>query len=527
MKLTKEQQDIISHIPAPRSRVGIKALAGTGKTFISVQLCKTILAREPKARILYLAFNKSIAKEGEVRFYDYRANVTCKTLHSLAWSPYGQELARQLTTNLRLTDLDRLLKPSDDGIIFKDKWPFLKAVKATFDNFLMSGYKTFNKRSMCSDSLLRGMAPHAINQVLPNAQHLWNHCADPKCPMWPATHDVYLKLYQLSKPKLDYDYIFIDECQDVSMTTLKLLDYQQAVVYYTGDTYQSLYGFRSSVDAFDKVAMDQVFSLQTSFRFPQRLADQSNLSLRLLGSDLRLVGAGKDEEPGPTDPTCVISRTNVELFKQALNCLEHGMTYHYVGGIKEELFDGMLSAYDMWRGEKVMHPLLRSFKDWGGLCNFARESGDSEACGLVSAVTKHKTALPGLVAKVKAGNSPLQSAGFLLITSHKAKGLEWADVFVTGDYVQEVEDKSTGEKYTFINSDSLKCVYVALTRGEGRVSFHDNIRKVLEEVIPFNDITKVEVEKKLKPKRDKRPVKDKLKATTDQLKNIKTIKELL
>lgn len=76
MKLTQEQLDIIAAAKTGESLI-VEALAGTGKS----STCREIAKVVPKLA-LYVAYNKSIADEAAKSF---PANVTCKTMHSIAW----------------------------------------------------------------------------------------------------------------------------------------------------------------------------------------------------------------------------------------------------------------------------------------------------------------------------------------------------------------------------------------------------------------------------------------------------------
>jgi hypothetical protein len=81
-KPTTEQQAIIDAVKAC-SAVKVYALAGTGKT----TTLRLIAEAYPKARMLYLAFNKAIADEARNKFPD---NVDVRTVHSLAFGYVGK-----------------------------------------------------------------------------------------------------------------------------------------------------------------------------------------------------------------------------------------------------------------------------------------------------------------------------------------------------------------------------------------------------------------------------------------------------
>src|SRR5690606_2565819 len=63
------------------------------------------------------------------------------------------------------------------------------------------------------------------------------------------SHDTYLKLFQLSRPRLPYDYVLLDEAQDSDPTTIAILAGQQHTgqspqLVAVGDENQAIYGWR-------------------------------------------------------------------------------------------------------------------------------------------------------------------------------------------------------------------------------------------------------------------------------------------
>lgn len=77
--LTQEQHAIINST----GNIKINAVAGSGKTTTIIEYAKT---RAKEARILYLAFNRSVKLEAVKKFADKGLrNVKVETAHSLAY----------------------------------------------------------------------------------------------------------------------------------------------------------------------------------------------------------------------------------------------------------------------------------------------------------------------------------------------------------------------------------------------------------------------------------------------------------
>ncbi len=79
MELTEEQIEIINS----KGNIKINAVAGSGKTTTIIEYAKS---RPSNARILYLAFNRSVKLEAQKKFDEKGLNnVTVETAHSLAF----------------------------------------------------------------------------------------------------------------------------------------------------------------------------------------------------------------------------------------------------------------------------------------------------------------------------------------------------------------------------------------------------------------------------------------------------------
>ena len=87
-----------------------------------------------------------------------------------------------------------------------------------------------------------------IDQVLKIASDLWNAMGDVNEEKIGATHDYYLKRYQLMGPKLNYNIALIDEAQDTNKVSADILLSQKNIAkILVGDHHQAIYGFRGSI----------------------------------------------------------------------------------------------------------------------------------------------------------------------------------------------------------------------------------------------------------------------------------------
>lgn len=164
-------------------RLVVRAFAGTGKTSTLVRFAQA----NPNCKMLYLAYNRAVRDEAEQKF---PFNVECKTSHQLAWPNFGRHYQQRLTANLRITDVARQLNTRH--------WPLARTSITTFNAFLCSGDGELGLQHLPEEDARSGLSH---DKILAAAQLLWRESAR-QDGIFPVTHDVYLKLYQLSQPDL-------------------------------------------------------------------------------------------------------------------------------------------------------------------------------------------------------------------------------------------------------------------------------------------------------------------------------------
>ncbi|NXA13833.1 FBH1 helicase, partial [Sapayoa aenigma] len=209
VKLTHEQQRILNHRIRPGQTVKIVAFAGTGKTSTLVKYAE----KYPDLNFLYVTFNKAVAEKGKMVF---PRNVTCKTFHSLAYGSVGSRYKAQGKlhfSKLSVFSVASLLRNREGQSLFVRA----KTVSQTLESFFSSWDEeiweehapvwfrnTHGERKPVSAAEKRvrsGMEPLELDGDVERRYKM--------------TCDGYLKLWQLSKPRLSgYDAIFVDEAQD-------------------------------------------------------------------------------------------------------------------------------------------------------------------------------------------------------------------------------------------------------------------------------------------------------------------------
>lgn len=230
----------------------IEAAAGAGKTSTL-----TMMAEAVPVPSLYLAFNKVTATEATEKF---PRHVTCQTTHSVAYAAFGRKMANKLKrpqgryVNVAGTgaEIGRYYRidPLEHAREIVLSSAFLGLlVRITVARFEQSAdwklalnhvpYSELKeKQKTCTFSM-----DIAQQTILHYAHKLWEDRISLSSPVL-ATHDTYLKMYQLSKPVMaGYDVLYVDEFQDTSPCVLDIVLRQREhmKVVMVGDSRQAIY----------------------------------------------------------------------------------------------------------------------------------------------------------------------------------------------------------------------------------------------------------------------------------------------
>ena len=226
--LTDEQKEIVA-LDVPKGQLlKISAFAGTAKT----TTLRLFAEAHPDKKFLYLAYNSSVAAEGKTMF---PSNTKCQTTHSMAFGKTGYPYKGYIG-NLKPYVLTDHLGIKEYGV---GKYLIDVLVKylASADDEISEKHLVLNK-DQNEDEYVLEKDPKKIQFLLKKANQLWEKMQDVDNKKIPMMHDGYLKLYQLSKPQLDYDYILLDEAHDTNGVTLDIFLNQNAAKIIVGDSHQ-------------------------------------------------------------------------------------------------------------------------------------------------------------------------------------------------------------------------------------------------------------------------------------------------
>gem|GEM_PF-988000 len=458
---TPEQQAIID-AAATGKTVAISAGAGTGKT----STLRLIALARPKTRMLYVAYNKAIQVEAEKSF---PGNVTAKTAHALAYRKFGAPMRDRLNgPRMRGADTARILGVRGD-FGFDAERIFSAAAQASLAMGMVARFCRSADTEITAhhflppEGLTDDEATSLGHHLLPLARRAWaDLTAGPKGKCHP-THDVYLKQWQLSKPRLaGWDVILYDEAQDADPAIADVVEHQHhAQLIAVGDSAQAIYGWRGAGDFLNRVDAAHRLRLTQSWRFGQAVADEANVWLGVVWSDMRIGGSPhRDSKLESLDrPDTILCRSNAGAIDALLDAHDDGVRVHLVGDGKEMLALAQ-AAQRLQDGKPAGHPELAAFTSWDQVVEYAeKDPAGSDLAVAVRMIEKYGA--EGVVAAID-GTVPERSAQLIVSTAHKSKGLEWGKVRVANDF-KEPLDKETGEQLPIPRADAM-LAYVTVTR---------------------------------------------------------------
>ena len=460
---TSEQQAITDAAGTGRT-VAISAGAGTGKT----STLRMIAEARPRTRMLYVAYNKAIQVEAAKSF---PSNVTAKTAHALAYREFGAPMRARLNgPRMRGTDTAAALGVRG-AFGFDAERIFSAAAQASLAMGMVARFcrsaddEIAAHHFLAPEGLTDGETTALARHLLPLARSAWaDLTSGPKGRCHP-THDVYLKQWQLSKPSLSgWDVILYDEAQDADPATADVVEHQRhAQLIAVGDSAQAIYGWRGAGDFLNRVDAMHRLRLTQSWRFGQAVADEANVWLGVVGTDMRIVGnPNRASTLEPLDrPDTMLCRSNAGTIDALLDAHDTGVRVHLVGDGREMLALAQ-AAERLQDGKPAGHPELAAFGSWDQVVEYAeKDPAGSDLAVAVRMIEKYGAG--GVVAAID-GTVPERSAQLIVSTAHKAKGLEWGKLRVANDF-KEPLDKETGEPLPIPRADAM-LAYVAVTRAK-------------------------------------------------------------
>ena len=204
------------------------------------------------------------------------------------------------------------------------------------------------------------------------------------------------------------------------------------------------------------VHVDKHLWLTQSFRFGDAIADEANRFLGLLDAPKLVKGLGsvKSSLRGISNPDAILCRTNAGVISALMGEQAKGRSVSIIGRT-QELIDFAEACQQLMQGGRTGHPELAPFSNWESVLGFIAEFPEEaqEIKTMVELIQSFGT--KRLILALNQVVSEKQ-ADLVISTAHRAKGREWNDVRLQGDFLH-VDD---------MDAEDLRLAYVAVTRAQ-------------------------------------------------------------
>lgn len=258
INFSKYQNDIFNFVTNGSGNAVVSAVAGSGKTTTIVEAAKRV---NNTSKVAFFAFNKSIANELQDRLKK-NTNVVVKTLHA-----HGFSALRLAYKFVKVLDGNRFKKDLDENI-----YTYSNAITIDTPYNILAPYKAnvFKLLDLCRINLIQSDETDKINDIcdfygiecLSDEKNVVSTLLE-KAYTFPQNR--YIDFTDmLTLPCVDkmakkfiskYNFVFIDECQDLSKAQRELMLLSLAKngrFIAVGDKKQAINGFAGATcDSFD------------------------------------------------------------------------------------------------------------------------------------------------------------------------------------------------------------------------------------------------------------------------------------
>lgn len=466
--ITDEQQYSVD-LAKTGGDLKIEAGAGSGKT----SALAAISAEFARKRGLYIAFNKAIVTDAQKVF---NHSTQCRTGHSLAFREIGHRYANNDRLKSRLTSEAVIRALSLTNYHDLSAWTVATLLINWVARFCQGGDAAIGVKNVPWDymKLLTREGDKAkayeigkiyAMELKPHVTKLWELLSDPDGTL-PITHDIYLKVWALTNPRLPYDFILFDEAQDANGVMMTLVHQQNLQKIWVGDRRQQIYSWRGAVNAMDEIQTDHVSSLTRSFRYGQPIAEMANVVLRnfLEEKNFSIVGSPSVQSTIGVykNPKAILCRTNRTAISELMKALSDGLRVHMAGGVSDLILE-VESAEALMQGRRPRSPALQVFKTWNQLVEYSETEAGADLAPLVKILDQWS---PRVLLEALRKTEPVQEleADVVIATVHKTKGREFDTVRLTGDFA--FPSTPTLESKMPFSPEEGRLLYVGLTRAK-------------------------------------------------------------
>lgn len=445
-----EQLNILNLATTCNDNLMINALAGAGKTSTLEMVERAVDVRP----ILYLCFNSRNAKEAEKRML---STTTVRTFNSLGHRVWAKTQDKSLTLNPKKTQdiLREMIKASPKDIqseMWDSYWEVINGVAMAKALGYVPEDRYPNARRLCGQSSFHSSLDERPDDL---TSDLIDACLTESIRQaYLGTIDYNDQLYMpalfgATLPR--FPLVKVDEFQDLSPVNHALLDkLVRGRLIGVGDPWQNIYGFRGAkqggmAEAQAKWKMKPC-DLSISFRCPRAIVEAVHWRVPHFkwsndgGHVERLTQLHvNDLSPQAT----IICRNNAPLFRLAMHILASGKSVSVAGS---DIGPKLVAIMRKLAPENASQAsVLAAIEDWRAE---KEGKGSTTATDLADCMRVFAGFGTNLAQAISYAEHLFNQKGTIrLLTGHKAKGLEFDEVYHLDPWLCGDDEQDLNLKY--------------------------------------------------------------------------------
>lgn len=487
---TDYQQAIYDFVTNGHGDAAVNAVAGSGKTTTIVEAAKRVHSDS----IGFFAFNKSIVEELQSRL---PSSVTVKTINGLGHGALIKHLGKvRLDANKYREIVFNLLKSERFD---KDQFSEVQSAVVKLVGFAQSSLSDASDDSLAEiadnqgvNVVIKGVSEGLIYKLVRETLTIGE--SDARRGVVSFDDQIWLPVKWGIRP-VQFDFIFVDEAQDLSPAKLELILSARALggrIVFVGDPRQAIYGFAGAdSQSFQNIVertQATVLPLSVTWRVPTSavaLAKQIVPAIEAAPTAIEgTVRTIKDTEIQAhlKSGDLVLSRTTAPLIRLAISLIRQRIPARVKG---RDIAKGLLAVAKSALGKKYawseFHAALDDYFEAESNKLATRKYSEAQVQAL-------EDKIEGLRAAYEGFNSPsfedfsrevegLFSDGTAVIelsTVHRAKGLEAQNVFIIEPEKLPLTWKGQRD-WQYVQEENLR--YVAITRVQNTLTFVETSKK--------------------------------------------------
>ncbi len=479
-KPSKFQENIFKFVKTGSGDGIVSAVAGSGKTTTLEHAAKLV-----KGKALFCAFSKLIATELQQRLKG--TTMTASTIHSLGYSILRDGTGKRFEIKeqkYRVMAKEWLSEPYNQPLLTEIDRPLATLIKlCNFARLTMDKLTNDSLTEMC----IRFNIP-VESRLFPAVRKLLKQGEERA--FWSVgqidfTDMLYLPLKLKLEPKTKYDWVFVDECQDLNTAQRELVLKVRSAggrMLFVGDPFQAIMGFAgadtASYHKIKEITGAREFPLSVCYRCPKehiamakQLVPQIEAAPTMPSGNITFESDEDKLVDMVQEGDLIMCRRNAPLIKHCLRLIRRRVPARVRGrDVGKELADLVRMI-----GEKCSYSKLpEAIAVWEGLqravltardaseAQFEQLSDKAEAILECYAGFTSAQSAEGLAAQIESIFAD-DTASIWLSSVHRAKGLEAPRTFI-------LEYSRLGTSFKGASPEEaqqeLNLKYVALTRSK-------------------------------------------------------------